>query len=573
MSFIPTMRSRHSVFVDREVETYNHRMGRSQPKPVRMQGELPDRVADARGFEFINNSMRMSKVLGVEPGKPFTRADIRRVFNKMDADRSGEVDFDELKSWVLASGLFKEASAKDALLKLEQTFNEIDKSGDRQLDFEEFFRFIQLLERERKALVHASKHYLTALPKSQDESNEKLFTLEYIETQLHRKIEQYTSTDTDRFRKILGMFKSQVQKSRDGVEGKVLGITKRDFRKMLSWLGLFATEQQARQLFARYDINGDGCLTVHEFLTQARPPDFPGSRRNRTDARQFNEFLGGKKLFPGGGVGRGGTHERLKTPHIECYPYFPRHLAETIRKKLGSSGKVGQVYPDARGYRDLLKYFQYHDKSNQGIVSYKKFLAVMKMLGVNATGEHHHSVLFNKFSRNPQPNTLDSFDYVEFCKFTFPNWNTSPEQLTKKGQSLDLRGKHCVGLRDGSVELRSGRVSERNDRKIAPAMVSGRSLTRSESDFTGRSGKGTRRMSRSATEKVLSRPGSRPVSSKSNGDTFEYDPFHSTLHRAPRIQQVNVHLADEKTMGNPLQATLPDNFHAIRKQTKKAIVL
>lgn len=569
MSLMPTMWNRHSLFVDREVETYNHRMGRSQPKVVRSQGELPDRVADARGFEFVNNSMRMSKVLGVEPGKPFSRNDIRRVFNKMDADRSGEVDYDELKQWVLASGLFKEASAKDSLLKLEQTFDEIDQSGDRQLDFEEFFKFIQLLERERKALVYASKHHCTALPKSQDECNEKLFTLEYIESQLHRKIEQYTSSDTDRFRKILGYFKSQVQRTRDGGVGKVLGITKRDFRKMLSWLGLFATEDQARKLFDRYDINGDNCLTVHEFLTQARPPDFPGSRRNRTNPKQFNEFLGGKKLFKGGGVGRGGTHERLKTPHIDCYPYFPRHLAETIRKKLGQSGKVGQVYPDARGFRDLMKYFQYHDKANEGIVSYNKFLAVMKMLGVNATGTEHHAVLFNKFSKNPLPNKLDSFDYVEFCKFTFPKWSTSPDKQCK-ALSLDLRNKHCVTLADGGVELRTGRRSERvkGERKIAPAMVSGRSLSRSESDFTGRAGKSTRRMSRSATEKVLSRPGS-----KSSNQNYEMAPLRPQHMTAQRIKQVNVHLDGAEAIGNPLQATLPDNFHTIRKSSKKAIVL
>jgi Ca2+-binding EF-hand superfamily protein len=39
----------------------------------------------------------------------------------------------------------------------------------------------------------------------------------------------------------------------------------------LALLGLFATVDQANALFDKYDTNGDGALTVHEFLTRCRP--------------------------------------------------------------------------------------------------------------------------------------------------------------------------------------------------------------------------------------------------------------------------------------------------------------
>jgi hypothetical protein len=70
---------------------------------------------------------------------------------------------------------------------------------------------------------------------------------------------------------------TQIQNS-DGVavgDDASLMLSARTFPKLLSWFGLFATKKQADALFNKYDKNKDGFVSLHEFLTLARPADYP----------------------------------------------------------------------------------------------------------------------------------------------------------------------------------------------------------------------------------------------------------------------------------------------------------
>jgi Ca2+-binding EF-hand superfamily protein len=543
-------------------------MGRSKPKKVLMQGELPDRVAQQRGFNIINNSMRLSKVLGVEPGQRFTRKDAHRVFDRMDEDGSGEVDYDELQAWVLKSNIFQEQSATDTKKQLGRLFEQIDKNGDRKMDFEEFYNFLQILQREQRLLTRANKHYLTQLPKSQQEMNDKLFTTAYIEQQLHRRIEALTPGDHDRFRTILRMFRTQNAASREELGSRVaagvVGITKRDFRGMLALLGLSATETQSDLLFDKYDVNQDGCLTVHEFLTRAREHDFPGSWRG--PARRYSENKGGKRMYKGGGPGRGGPVERQRTPHPNVSHYAPRHLAQTVRTKLSGSGKVGQVYTDSRGKRDLLKLFLIYDTTNSGIVTNQQFLHVMRMVGVNSVGQSHLEVIFNMFCRDHRDqNKTEVIDYMAFTEFCFPNWDKDPKFYDT--EHFDTRGKHYITAKDGTIELRSGRLSRAGSAKLTSLQRPSRGMAHSTSaaDLSGRrSGAASRGMSRSATESNLKRPSGR-LTPKQEYD-YNLAPGQSSLMRPAKMKP------QIKPSQNPLMAQMPDDFEERNKPLKNAIM-
>lgn len=557
-------------FVDRELETYNHRHGRSNPIEVATQGNFTNKkdVDSNRGFGIMGNHSRLSKALGVGGGRKWNKSDVRSVFRTMDADGSNEVDYDELREWVMRNKIFAESTAQDSLKVLKRIFNDIDTSGDGSLDFEEFHKFCKLLQREQRNMQWADKHYLTALPTSQAESNQKKFTTKHIEEQLQLKIEQFTSQDKDRFRQILGMFRTQVQKAGPG-RGKdpVLAITRRDFRKMLSWLGLFATEEQAEFLFNKYDANGDGSLTVHEFLTYARPSDYPGSRR--APASAFHENKGGKKIFgKSGGPARGGDPVRLPTPHPDCYVFTVKDLAHTVRNKMTKSGKVGQTYSDARGKRDLIQIFKYLDKAKSGVVTLQQLRNAFKMAGVNNIGRSHFELIFYKFGR--ENNKIPVIDYTGLTEYIWPNWDKNPDHYVP-GTTLDLRDRHYAKRQDGSLAVKMGRHPQDSARgSLDPPP---RSMRKSESvsSLSGRSATsqpGSRRgLSRSSSTSAIARP---RTGNQGKG-YHEYAPFHSSLNRPARIKDNNV-----KDMGqqhNPLIGNMPDNFHAIRATTKNAIVL
>jgi len=557
-------------YVDRELETYNHRLGRSMPTYVAVQGNFTDKkdVDSDRGFSIMSNSERLSRALGVRTDRKWNKADVHRVFQKMDADGSLEVDYGELKAWVMKNKIFAEATSGDAFKRLRRIFDDIDTSGDGSLDFEEFFKFCKLLEREQRNMQWASKHYLTALPKSQAESNSKRFTIEYIESELQKKIEQFTSQDKDRFRQILGMFRTQIQKAGPGRDlDPVLGITRRDFRKMLSWLGLFASEDQAEHLFNKYDANGDGTLTVHEFLTQARPADYPGSRRGPASA--YHENKGGKKIYgKRGGRACGGEPIRLPTPHPDCFVYTVKELAHTLRTKMTQSGKVGQTYTDARGKRDLLAVFQFFDKANTGVVSIQQLRSAFKMAGVNNIGRSKYELIMYKFGR--EVNKTPVVDYKKLTEYVWPNWGKKPDFYVP-GTTLDLRNRDYVGRADGSVGIRDVRSHPEEEsarsRKSTPGMRKSESVASLGSNRKSVSAVGSRRaLSRASSTTSLQRPMTGP-----GGKGYhEYAPFQSSLNRPSRINDVKPCL---KAQVNPLQSQLPSDFNIIRAQTKNVMVL
>jgi Ca2+-binding EF-hand superfamily protein len=250
---------------------------------------------------------------------------------------------------------------------------------------------------------------------------------------LQEKIQQFTSQDSDRFRQILCMFKTQVQRSKDheNSDSVVMGVTKRQFNTVLMWLGLFATKQQAEDLFEKYDMNGDGILTVHEFLTRARPTDYPGRIVNNGEKYSFRT---GKRMFLKESLNR--KPVRPATPCEEVFHVSEHIIADRIRKKMGNAPGVSTHYNETPlALNDLMKIFAFYDPHRTGAVGYKQLKRSFENINMSM-GQSHLELLMDKFNKD------GLFDYPRFCCFVYPGKPANavmPEHL-----SLNIRKKGFV---------------------------------------------------------------------------------------------------------------------------------
>merc|ERR1712141_960593 len=69
-----------------------------------------------------------------QPKRKLTVARLRKAFNAIDTDGSGELSLDELKQLIKNVGLEKEVTDAD----VEEGFKALDTSGDGKISFEEF---------------------------------------------------------------------------------------------------------------------------------------------------------------------------------------------------------------------------------------------------------------------------------------------------------------------------------------------------------------------------------------------------------------------------------------------------
>lgn len=404
----------------------------------------------------LDNSVTFSNFTGVRN----YRKEAKGVWKNLDINRDGSVDEAEIYKWCLGNKILSQSDDDDSLTVIKKLFNDIDKDGSGELDFEEFNNFYTMVQHEVQQMLVASRHHIVSLPNSIVKFNKKNYTTEAIEIMLQDKIQQFTSQDSDRFRQILTMFKTQVQRAKNHTaeQEQVMGVTQREFRTILMWLGLFATEAQSRRLFNKYDINGDGCLTVHEFLTCARAKDYPG--RNINVGEKYS-FRTGKRMFLKDTLN--GRPVRPQTPNDDVYHVSEKTIAERIRSNMGNLPGTGQHYNETPlALNDLVKTFEYYDPRQTGCCSVRQLRRALENLNLSV-GDTHLDLLMDKFP-GEQPGT---FNFMSFCMFVYPGKpaNASLPQHT----SLQLRKpKHDVNMKidlgsTGQISTRS-RMSQRSGR-------------------------------------------------------------------------------------------------------------
>jgi Ca2+-binding EF-hand superfamily protein len=383
-------------------------------------------MTDGRGFETFEEAFDITKKFRVNSRGEISKQDARRMFASLDVDGDNEVSEEELAQWVLTNQVFGPMSAGDVMLTVNRVFKDIDKNGDGSLQFTEFHAFMNGIVREQQVLKYVSRHHLTSLPVSLRKMNSKAFTLKAIEEALQAKIQQLTSRDSDRFRQILTMLKCQSQRSNDipmGGEEPVMGISQRDFNAVLAMLGLFSTREQAAELFRRYDINGDGTLTAHEFLTKARPADYPGYEVDPTvdDLRMGR----GKRMYLKESLLN--RPVRPQTPSQRIYYLSKKEICSRIRIKLEQRARCGQVFSSSLARRTLNRIFEQYDEEvpKRGLLTKGNLKLALGRIAV-PIGSQHMAALIDDHGVVLDGYPDDLFDYRGFVMACYPSGESIP---------------------------------------------------------------------------------------------------------------------------------------------------
>ena len=221
-----------------------------------------------------------------------------------------------------------------------------------------------------------------------------------------------------RYRQILTLFKHQVERTQGNkADSSTLHMSARDFNTFLAMLGLFATREQADLLFNKYDANGDGVLSVHEFLTRAKAPDYPGLNVgepfNAAAARR------GKKQFHN--TARYGIPVKAATPSTNIYDMGTERMYDCIRERLEATARTGSVLSDFKARRSLFRAFEIKDPEHTGKVTIEDFKEALKtFVGVTLGGQHNRALC----SKYADANGM--IDYPALVMEVYPNKIVSP---------------------------------------------------------------------------------------------------------------------------------------------------
>lgn len=256
----------------------------------------------------------------------------------------------------------------------------------------------------------SSQAFEPHLPNAGGPTARETHTVQQIETQLQEKLVQHTSRDSDKFRQILRLFQQQGKHEPNGVDegqhegGNVVGISEENFSGVLAMLDVWATKPQAKHLFEKYDMNGDGRLTAHEFVSRCRPVDYDTSV-DGWNLGDRSKPPTGKRIYD---ISRG-------TPTIPMTPGGTRLSVNKMARDLRE--KFNQQYPGRLSMNSnrakLNSYFQYYDRARVGVVGPAEMKRALDAVNFNIGDENMES-LYRKFSHN------GDFDYREFSDFVFP---------------------------------------------------------------------------------------------------------------------------------------------------------
>jgi len=251
-------------------------------------------------------------------------------------------------------------------------------------------------------------HRLTEFPDSLQEFKKKTFNVDYLEREVQRKIEAITPRDNDRFRTILKIWRTYA--TSHNPEDALASVNKENFRQILELLGVFATPEQADELFDRFDIDGDGNLTVHEFVTKSRPKDFANAKNIfKVDPAGKRTFLERKYT---------GVYKRPVTP--DHYGFNLTFLKDGIRKKIHTHKPITYTNSVPKARRDLALIFERIDDDRNRYIDEKGLRLAFGKLNF-PMHDSHFQQLMNHFMAAPKYNeTYPLFDYPKFVLFVYP---------------------------------------------------------------------------------------------------------------------------------------------------------
>jgi len=263
-------------------------------------------------------------------------------------------------------------------------------------------------------MAYVNFHHLTEIPLCISKWKHTEIDLKTIEQRLHTKLGQRCTSDKDLYTEIMRMFVDQYKRRGKNVD-RMTGIDPKDFHQILCILGLFATEQQALELFNIYDSNGSGNLSVHEFWVAARPQDYrtlPGfDKKQAADEMIMNRAR--KRMY----IKESLLHTSVEppTPPRSVYSLPMERLLAGINDKIRQNSVVDRTLSVPQTRRFLMRLFEFYDQDRKGTVYDHQLERVLATINY-AMPTHYIKTFCDKFP-GEEPNKID---YKKLCHAVYP---------------------------------------------------------------------------------------------------------------------------------------------------------
>ncbi len=226
---------------------------------------------------------------------PHRLAAFRSTFESFDADASGAVDFEELQAMCKAMDMAVPAK------ELRKLMQEVDTSGDNEVDFVEFVEMMDNGRKQGGALANifydmAARHDRMAAERRHELIRKREKELRSKEAERNKRLKK-AAMRAEAMKRLTAKEKTAAQKSFELIDVDNSGaLDEEELHAAFKALGLKLKEREVRRIFKKVDIDGDGTLDLDEFLiTCAECKNDPkhasalrklGNATNSVDARE-----------------------------------------------------------------------------------------------------------------------------------------------------------------------------------------------------------------------------------------------------------------------------------------------
>ena len=382
-----------------------------------------------------------------------------RMFRKFDTNKDGVIDFDEfdvgMRKWNM--NLERE--------ELKQLFDRYDKTGKGHISYYEFIRhllpddFVSLEDMKGlgglpgQSKFDRSKAILERAAKRAEQKAKiahlGLGTHSDIEAMLRSKINGKTKAGGSMLFRTFRKF----DVNKDGV------IDFMEFKNIMNKWNLNLDDNTLRELFKRYDKNGNNHIKYYEFLQHLLPSDFP-------DEKSFMESMandGRSSPIPSSPFTQGAKSAyevaNLRRLHnsssgMKGLDSFA-HLEEILREKINGKTKAGGA--------SLFRTFRKFDTNKDGVIDFDEFKTIMHKWNLNMDDQ----TLWKMFHRYDKEKN-GHIKYYEFIKHLLPDDFISKEKLVKMG-----------GMPGGTEDRNQRKIAQRKaaSRVARSAMISSQTIS------------------------------------------------------------------------------------------------
>lgn len=287
-------------------------------------------------------------------------------------------------------------------------------------------------EQRERVDKYVDRHYLTKLPESLTQSTSTNYDLAWLEKTVQDKIYQLAPRASKMYMLVLSLFKRCSLNGISRHQEREHFVNIDEYYRVLQCLGVTCPREMSDEMFRKLDTDGNGQLTVQEFLVRQSEKDFTHPWRHKMPPAEMKPP----------GPAQGGPPLRPMTP--ECDWTIAQLLAE-IRDKIRSNNPSAHPLSAPHCRRAMAQLFEHIDRSFQRYVTPNALKKVLDMLKFPIS-RHHLALLLEEF---PVPNKhgISLFDYPRFIRKCYP------EEEVRTSLYMDYNDDYCkMGYQDGKFE-------------------------------------------------------------------------------------------------------------------------